>query len=94
MKPQLAANNPLPSENCTKEEAIAYLQKHIEHQNDRIDELTNALRKNENERQLRAWAVDLATRNFKEADAAQIIALAEKYREYADVAPEVPNAVN
>lgn len=83
----MTKNNPLPFKDCTESEAVQYLKNHIEQQDAKIDELTNALQTNENARQLRAWAVDLASRNFKDsgASAEDILDLAEKYRVYADV---------
>jgi len=79
--------NPLPLENCTPEESIQYLKTHIENLDEKIEQLEEALVKNENDRQLRAWAVDISSRAFEKSinpDPGAVIEYAKKIGSYAD----------
>ncbi len=53
---------PIPSENCTKEEAIEYLSKHIEMLNEEMRKF-----REDDEKQTRAWALDRAVRVYEKS---------------------------
>jgi len=53
---------PVPKEDCTKEEAIEYLSKHIELLNEEIHKI-----RSDDEKQTRAWALDRAVRVYEKA---------------------------
>lgn len=55
---------PIPSNDCSKEEAIEYLSNHIETLNEKIDELEKRWESSETEATQRAWAMDRAIRVF------------------------------
>lgn len=57
--------NPVPKENCTHEEAVSYLETHIQNLNEQLKESQEAYKSAEAEQQTRAWAMDRAIRLFE-----------------------------
>ncbi len=79
--------NPLPLENCSREEAENYLKTHIENLNEEIERLETALTTNEADKQQRAWSIDIASRFFDrvaEPDFAKVEAFAVRVNQFAE----------
>lgn len=79
--------NPVPYENASPEEQIAFLKTHIENQDETIAKLEDALITNENARQQRAWSIDIASRFYEKSempDMATIFKSAQEIYDYAE----------
>lgn len=78
---------PMPYENCTQEEAVDFLRKHIEARDEEIARL-KALYDDANEAaQKRAWAMDRAVRMYERnpGKPADLHEVAEAIREYIEI---------
>lgn len=79
---------PLPVEGASREEEHAYFKKVFDELHEQIATLNKAVETTENQRQLRAWAVDRVMRALERREtlphADEVIAYAEALKNYAD----------
>lgn len=71
----------IPTEDCTKEEAVEYLSKHIEVLQSRLEEANNRFEDAKEIAERKAWALDRAVRLFENKDASidDILDIADKF---------------
>lgn len=82
-------HNPVPAQDCTHEEAIQYLETHIENLNEKIEQIEKRYEDDEKDSSLRGWAMDRAIRHYEKSslpvDFETLQDLSDKIYNYAKI---------
>jgi hypothetical protein len=81
--------NPVPKEGCSHEEAITYLENHIQNLDEQIETIKALYEDADKDSSLRGWAMDRAIRHYEKSkepvDFMALQALSDKIYEYAKI---------